>query len=97
MGTPNDLSDFADTTSYEIGLGRKFGDTWSSSIAYNWEGGSGTTTSPFTLSDGRQGLSVGAKYSLNENTAITLGGNYTEFGELVPLGLALLLGKCFWK
>ena len=65
LGTPKDLSDFSDTTSYEIGLGRKFGTTWSSSIAYNWEGGSGpATTSPFTLSDGRQGLSVGAKYSL---------------------------------
>ena len=83
FGTPTDLSDFADTTSYEIGLGRKFGDTWSSSIAYNWEGGSGpSTTSMFTLSDGRQGISVGAKYSLNENTAINFGGNYTEFGKV---------------
>ena len=83
LGTPTDLSDFADTTSYEIGLGRKFGETWSSSIAYNWEGGSGpSTTSMFTLSDGRQGISVGAKYSLNENTAINFGGNYTEFGKV---------------
>ena len=64
-------------------MGRKFGNTWSSSIAYNWEGGSGATTSSlFTLSDGRQGLSVGAKYSLNDNTAISFGGNYTEFGKV---------------
>ncbi|MDC0633570.1 hypothetical protein OAP28_00470 [Planktomarina sp.] len=93
-GTVRTLSDFADTTSYEIGVGRKFGDTWSSSIAYNWEGGSGPdSTSLFTLTDGRQGLSVGVKYSLNENTAISFGGNYTQFGNvthgnsaLVPLG-----------
>ena len=81
--TKADLSDFADTTSYEIGLGRKFGTTWSSSIAYNWEGGSGPeSTSYFTLTDGRQGLSVGAKYNFNENTAISFGGNYTEFGKV---------------
>ena len=82
-GTKVDLSDFADTTSYEIGLGRKFGDTWSSSIAYNWEGGSGpNSTSYFTLTDGRQGVSVGGKYNFNENTAISFGGNYTEFGNV---------------
>ena len=53
-----DISDFADSTDYTVGLGRKFGDTWSSSISYNWTGGSGaTTTSPFTLSNGNQGLS----------------------------------------
>ena len=83
LNTPYTLSDFANSTSYEIGVGRKFGDTWSSSIAYNWEGGSGTTTSSlFTLNDGRQGLSVGAKYSLNDKTAISFGGNYTEFGKV---------------
>ena len=83
VGGKAKLSDFDDTTSYEIGVGRKFGDTWSSSIAYNWEGGSGATTSSmFTLSDGRQGLSVGVKYSLNENTSITFGGNYTDFGKV---------------
>ena len=84
LGTPYTLSSFTDSTSYEIGLGRKFGDTWSSSIAYNWEDGDGTgsTTSMFTLSDGRQGLSVGVKYSLNENTSINFGGNYTKFGKV---------------
>jgi len=84
LGTPYQLSSFTDSTSYEIGLGRKFGDTWSSSIAYNWEDGDGTgsTTSMFTLSDGRQGLSVGVKYSLNENTTINFGGNYTKFGKV---------------
>jgi len=81
--TKADLSDFADTTSYEIGLGRKFGTTWSSSIAYNWEGGSGPESkSFFTLTDGRQGISVGVKYNFNENTAISFGGNYTAFGKV---------------
>ena len=35
----------------------------------------------FTLTDGRQGLSVGAKYTFNENTAFSFGGNYTQFGD----------------
>ena len=82
LGTAKDLSSFSDTTSYEVGLGRKFGTTWSSSIAYNWEGGSGPSSSSFfTLTDGRQGLSIGAKYSWNENTDISFGGNYTQFGD----------------
>ena len=77
-----DLSEFDNTTSYEIGVGRKFGDTWSSSIAYNWEGGSGPSSSSFfTLTDGRQGISVGAKYNFSENTAVSFGGNYTQFGD----------------
>jgi long-subunit fatty acid transport protein len=92
LGTPKDLSDFSDTTSYEIGLGRKFGTTWSSSISYNWEGGSGpTTTSMFTLSDGRQGISVGAKYNFSENTAITVGGNYTDFGKVTNTATTAVL------
>ena len=82
-GTYSDISAFSDSTSYRIGLGRKFGDTWSSSISYNWEGGSSATTaSPLTLSNGNQGLSIGGKYALNDNTAITFGGNYTEFGDV---------------
>ena len=82
LGTPKDLSSFSDTTSYEVGLGRKFGTTWSSSIAYNWEGGSGPSSSSFfTLTDGRQGVSVGAKYNFSENTAVSFGGNYTQFGD----------------
>ena len=78
-GSYGNISEFDDSTSYRIGLGRKFGDTWSSSISYNWEGGSSaTTTSPLTLSNGNQGLSIGGKYAINENTAVTFGGNYTE-------------------
>jgi long-chain fatty acid transport protein len=98
LGTAYTLSDFADTTSYEIGLGRKFGTTWSSSIAYNWEGGSGpSSTSLFTLTDGRQGISVGAKYNFSENTAISFGGNYTQFGDVThvaaPLGGTVFSGN----
>ena len=81
-GGTTDLSKFDNTTSYEIGVGRKFGDTWSSSIAYNWEGGSGPSSSSFfTLTDGRQGITVGAKYNFSENTAVSFGGNYTQFGD----------------
>ena len=81
-GGTDDLSEFDNTTSYEIGVGRKFGDTWSSSIAYNWEGGSGPSSSSFfTLTDGRQGITVGAKYNFSENTAVSFGGNYTQFGD----------------
>ena len=82
-GAYANISDFSDTTGYRIGLGRKFGDTWSSSLSYNWEGGSGATTgSPLTLSNGNQGVSIGAKYALNDSSAITFGGNYTEFGDI---------------
>ena len=53
------------------------------SISYSQEGGGGPTTDdPFTLSDGSQGITLGARYSLNDDVTISAGYNYTTAGDV---------------
>ena len=75
-------SDFANTTAYSIGLGRKLSDSLSVLGSYSMEGGSGSTgTSPFTLTDGNQSLGVGVRYT-RDNITISGGYNYTKVGDV---------------
>jgi long-subunit fatty acid transport protein len=76
-------SSFSDKTAYSIGVGRKMSDKLSLSISYSKEDGSGPTTDdPFTLSDGSQGITIGARYSLENNITISGGYNYTTAGDV---------------
>lgn len=76
-------SSFSDKTSYSIGVGRKISDKLSLSISYSQEDGGGPTTDdPFTLSDGSQGVTFGARYSLNANMTVSAGYNYTTAGDV---------------
>ena len=76
-------SSFSDKTSYSIGVGRKISDKLSLSISYSQEDGGGPTTDdPFTLSDGSQGITLGARYSLNDNMTVSAGYNYTTAGDV---------------
>lgn len=76
-------SSFSDKTSYSIGVGRKISDKLSLSISYSQEDGGGPTTDdPFTLSDGSQGITFGARYSLNDNMTVSAGYNYTTAGDV---------------
>ena len=75
-------SSFSDKTAYSIGVGRKVSDNLSLSVSYSREDGSGPTTDdPFTLSDGSQGITIGARYSMDQMT-ITAGYNYTTAGDV---------------
>ncbi len=76
-------SSFSNKTSYSIGLGRKMSDNLSLSISYSQEDGSGPTTDdPFTLSDGSQGITIGARYLIENNLTISAGYNYTTAGDV---------------
>lgn len=75
-------SDFADTTSYSLGLGRKFSENTSGSISYSWEKGSGaSSTSAFTMSNGSKTLSMGLKYQM-EALSVSAGLSYTQVGDV---------------
>lgn len=75
-------SDFADTASYSLGLGRKFSENTSASISYSWEKGSGpSSTSAFTMSNGSKTLSVGLKYQM-EALSASAGLSYTQVGDV---------------
>ncbi|QJD71964.1 hypothetical protein [Marinobacterium sp. LSUCC0821] len=86
LGQSGSTSAFKDSTEYSLGLGRKFTDSISGSISYNWEPeGSSTTTSLFTVNNGYKGVSLGVKYAL-ENFEIAAGYNYTKLGDVTYTG-----------
>jgi long-chain fatty acid transport protein len=79
---PNIGSEFSDTTSYSLGLGRKLSDATAVSLTYSWENGSGATaTSPFTMSNGSKTLSAGVKHKIDALT-ISAGVSYTKAGDV---------------
>ena len=52
------------------------------SVSYSREDGSGATTDdPFTLSNGSQGITIGARYSV-DNMTLSAGYNYTTAGDV---------------
>ncbi|MDB0053115.1 hypothetical protein N9F04_05310 [Ascidiaceihabitans sp.] len=80
--TLNIESEFSDTTSYSLGLGRKLSEETSASLTYSWEDGSGATAgSGFTMSNGSKTFSAGVSHKLD---ALTISGgiSYTKVGDV---------------
>ena len=75
-------SNFSDTTETTIGIARKVSDTTALIASYSSEGGGGkTSTSLFTMSNGRQGISLAARYTV-DNLTITGGYSYINVGDV---------------
>ena len=73
-------TEFDDTTAYSLGIGRKLNDNWSITASYAQESGGGSTSgSLFTVSNGTNALTLGARYARG-NMTITGGVNMTEVG-----------------
>ena len=80
----NQKSDFSNTTSYSLGLGRRLNEATSASLTYSWEEGTnrgGASTSPFTMSNGSQTLAAGVKHKI-ESITISGGISYTKVGDV---------------
>ena len=80
----NQASDFSNTTSYSLGLGRKLNEATSASLTYSWEKGTnpdGKATSPFTMSNGSETLSAGVQHKIGSIT-ISGGISYTKAGDV---------------
>lgn len=78
----NTGSNFADTTSYSVGLGRKLSERTAVSLTYSWEDGSGSeSTDPFTMSNGSKTISAGVKREYDA-LAISAGVSYTQVGDV---------------
>lgn len=74
-------SDFKNSTTNSIGLGRKISDKLSMSLSTKWENGSESSgTSTLSPTNGYTGYALGAKYTID---ALTISGgiNYTSFGD----------------
>ena len=65
----NIKTEFEDSESFSIGIGRKFSDTLSGSLTYaNEEGSSKPATSLFTVSNGSEAISLGLQYKTDDMT-----------------------------
>ena len=75
-------TEFADTTSYSLGVGRKLNEQWSISATYSREPGNDSTSSSlFTVSNGTEGVTLGARYTQG-NMVVSGGVNYTRVGAV---------------
>jgi long-subunit fatty acid transport protein len=75
-------SDFSDSTTYTIGIGRKISDEWSVTASYKTEESSENTgTSLLSPTDGYEAIGVAAIYTLANGTEITVGLNYSMLGD----------------
>lgn len=77
------LVSLEDTTTYTLGVGRKFNDTWSGSAALTYEPENDDLVSPLAPTNGRVGLTLAAVYTM-DNIKITTGINYTKLGDARP-------------
>ncbi|MBL6845736.1 MAG: hypothetical protein ISQ85_02405 [Planktomarina sp.] len=76
-----DTSSFTNTTTINVGVGRKVTDALSLIGTYGTEAkGDAAGTSLLSMTNGYQGITIAGRYTL-ENATITAGYNYTMFGD----------------
>lgn len=78
---PDGLVSLEDTTTYTLGVGRKFTENWSGSVAFTYEPESDNDlVSPLAPSNGRKAITVAGIYTM-DNWKFTGGINYTKLGD----------------
>jgi long-chain fatty acid transport protein len=70
----------SDTTSYTLGLGRKFSDQWSGAVTYGTESAEGVGGSALGPTDGYSKMGVGVTYT-GEKASVTLGVQKVNLGD----------------
>ena len=76
------LTNIEDSTDYEIGVGRRFNDQWSGSVAIGYQRENGDDlVSPLSPTDGAKYITLGAKYQASDNLDISAGIRYTNIGD----------------
>lgn len=82
--TNSGLIDLEDTTTYRLGLGRRFNDKFSGSVTVAYEPGTGELVSPLAPTDGYTGLSLGGSYKFSDAVTLSGGISYTWLGNSKP-------------
>lgn len=81
----SNLAQLDDTTTYEIGVGRRFSDKFSASIAVSYdEGGSDSLVSPLAPTNGETAVTLGGKYEISDAVSLSGGIRYTMLGNAIP-------------
>lgn len=73
------LVELEDTTTYTIGVGRKFTENWSGSMSFLYEAKEDGLISPLAPTNGRKAVTLAAIYT-QDQFKITTGINYTKLG-----------------
>nr|WP_111298798.1 outer membrane protein transport protein [Paracoccus saliphilus] len=81
--TGGGLVDLEDSTTYTLGVGRRFSDAWSASASFTFEKQGDDLVSPLAPTNGRKGITLAAIYSQGP-MKITTGINYTKLGDASP-------------
>ncbi|MFI0396260.1 OmpP1/FadL family transporter [Paracoccus jiaweipingae] len=78
------LTDLSNSTTYTLGVGRKFNENWSGSVFANYEKvGGGDEVSPLAPTNGYKGIGLAAVYS-KDNMKITTAVRYLKLGDAKP-------------
>ncbi|MCZ0960874.1 OmpP1/FadL family transporter [Paracoccus benzoatiresistens] len=84
FGVEGGLVELEDTTTYTIGVGRKFTENWSGSASFVYEPESDDDlVSPLAPTNGRTGITLAAVYTMDQ-IEITTGINYSKLGDARP-------------
>ncbi|KIC48685.1 outer membrane protein transport protein [Tateyamaria sp. ANG-S1] len=76
------LTDLEDGYDFEIGIGRRFNEKWSGSVAVGFSTvGDDNIVSPLGPNNGSRHVAVGAQYDVNDDFAISGGVRYTMLGD----------------
>jgi len=78
------LTDIDSDFSYSIGVGRRFSDAFSGSLALGYEPTGDDLVSPLAPTNGQYSLSVGGAYTLASGIEISGGVRYIQLGDAQP-------------
>lgn len=78
--TGGGLVSLEDTTTYTLGVGRKFNDNWSGSAFVTYEPKGDALVSPLAPTNGYKGIGLAAVYT-QDNMKVTFGARYLDLGN----------------
>ena len=79
------LIDLEDSTTYRLGVGRRFSDAFAASISVAYEKESDNDlVSPLAPSNGYKQIALGGSYSIDDSTTLSAGISYTKVGDARP-------------
>ncbi|RNF33457.1 OmpP1/FadL family transporter [Paracoccus methylarcula] len=81
--TKGGLVDLEDTTTYTIGVGRKFTENWSGAASFIFEKSGDDLVSPLAPTNGKKGITLAAIYT-QDKLKITTGVSYYKLGDAMP-------------
>lgn len=80
QSVPDGLVSLDDTNTFTLGVGQKFTDQWSGTVAFTYEPTGDDLVSPLAPTNGRKGITVAGIYTMDQ-WKFTGGINYTKLGD----------------